>query len=395
MYLCIAVDKPADFAFHIMDILLQTTLCVTSTICLWSAFLLAFNWQGVRQRRWLSAMVFLWGLAWGLRAYNLIFRDAIPTYGIVLPPELILAGIFTSFSFLVWPLSVVSGPKVGARQISLFLLPFVSCTAIYYGTIGLFHLDRFTFSSMSDFWSHISYFSVWFRIVMCLCLICYLIVTINLVIHNINKYNKYVEDNYSEYDKYTINWMPVYLIGLVIIALIFFANLCFASILTFLCHNIIACIFWAWLSAKVMVYNSPFVSTHIEYVIPELSLSKGEDFNSMFDTYKQRIEKWIEDDRPYLNAEFSLKDVMTRFNLNRTYASKIFNDGFGKSFIILVREHRVEYAKKLIENNPSITMSEVAFLCGYSTPQAFHKAFVFCNDGLTPGKFAISKAGKA
>lgn len=188
--------------------------------------------------------------------------------------------------------------------------------------------------------------------------------------------------------------MPIYLGGLALIYFFYFFNLCFASYATFLCHNVIACVFMGWLSAKVMVYNSPYNQAVILPVSIDLSTIKGEDFNSRFDSYKTQIEMWLESERPYLNPDFNLQEIIKRFGLNRTYASKIFNDGFGKSFILVVREYRINYAKKLIENNPSVSMSEISRLCGYSTPQAFHKAFAYCNDGLTPGKYAVSLGRK-
>ena len=371
-------------------IILQTVLCITSTICLWSAFLLVYNWQGVRQRRWLSIVMIFWGLSWAFRAYGLIFSDTEPSYSIILPPYLILAGTVSAATFLIWPLSVLKPSGLNGKKILLFWAPFIVCVAAYWGLIGILGLQQFSFTSLTEFSSHISYFSVWYRLVMCACVLGYLIYTIKLTVIYIRRYNRYVAENYSEYEKYTINWMPMYLAGLVAISITYFVNLCFASYSTMLCHNIIAGIFFAWLSAKVMVYNSPFKSDIDGFTILETIDSKGEDFNSMFSNYKLRIETWLDTERPYLKQDFSLQEIMDKFNLNRTYASKIFNEGFGKSFLLVVRDYRIDYAKKIIESNPAIAMVDVAHICGYSTPQAFHKAFVYCNDGLTPGKFASS-----
>lgn len=121
---------------------------------------------------------------------------------------------------------------------------------------------------------------------------------------------------------------------------------------------------------------------------------RGEDFNSQFDSYKRNIEEWLHAERPYLNADFSLQEVINRFKLNRTYASRIFNEGFGQSFILVMRHYRIDYAKELMRQNPGISISEVAQQCGYSTVQAFHKAFAYCNDGLTPGRYAQSLKGE-
>lgn len=373
-----------------LETILKTTLCVSSTICLWSSFLLAYNWQEVRQRRWLSLVLFLWGLAWTARAYGLVFGNTASIYDEVLPPSLIAAGMVASVIFLVWPVSVVNPAVLTLRTMFVFCLPFIICVALYWSIIGIFGLRQFTFTSLGEFRNHISYFSVWYRLVMCACLLGYLVFTIERILLHIRQYNRYIEENYAEFERYTIRWIPVYLGGLAVISVFFFINLCFASYVTFLCHNIVACLFLAWLSAKIMVYNTPFVAYRIETVISEPVIAKGEDFKSQFDIYRQQIENWMTTERPYLNQEFNLQEVMKHFRLNRTYASKIFNDGFGKSFILVVRGYRIGYAKEIIEKNPAIAISEVAHLCGYSTVQAFHKAFTNCNEGLTPGKYALS-----
>lgn len=373
-----------------METYLQYILLINTSICIWNVVLLTFNWQHIKPRRWLALMLLFWGISWGLRAYGLTFEDATLKYNIVLAPEMLLIGMFTSFTFLVWPIALMNPDKFNVRILFMFLIPFIICAIVYYGIIELFGLQTFTFRTLGDFTDHIAYFSVWFRIVMCLCLLGYLVVTVRLSYRYMSEYNKYVEENYAEYTKYTIKWIYAYLIGIVVISITYFTNQFYPSVGTFMVHNIVASIFLAWLSANVMVYNYPYKEDIREYVIPTLSAVKGEDFNSMFEVYKEQIEKWLLSERPYLSADFRLKDVISHFNLNRTYASKIFNEGFGKSFMLVIRELRVEYAKKLIEHNPSITMAEVSHLCGYSTPQAFHKAFVYCNDGQTPGEYALA-----
>lgn len=373
-----------------MGTYLSAILCVTSTICLWSAILLVVNWQGVKQRRWLAFMLLFWGIGWTRRVCGLIFGDTVITYNVVLPPEPIIAGMFASFTFLIWPIALLKKRAFNRKEIILFLLPFFACIIVYYGAIKIFGLHQFVFTSLGEVWRHITYFSVWFRIIMCLCLIGYLAATIKLIFKCITGYNQYVEENYAEYEKFTIKWMPKYILGLIIIAILFFLNLFVGSIATFVAHNIVTALFMAWLSARVMVYTSPYASELADDVIPNSTTDKGQDFSAMFDVYKLQIERWLLSERPYLSSDFSLKNVMSHFCLNRTYASKIFNEGFGRTFMVVIRELRIEHAKKLIEQNPTITMADVAHLCGYSTPQAFHRAFVYCSGGQTPGEYALA-----
>ena len=163
------------------------------------------------------------------------------------------------------------------------------------------------------------------------------------------------------------------------------------AIILLLCG--VGCILLAWFTREGRCLRS-----RPENGIPdgtEISAeeARGEDFNSQFDSYKRDIESWMQTERPYLNVDFSLQEVINRFKLNRTYASRIFNDGFGQSFLLVVREYRIAYAKELMRDNPGMSLSDVAQQCGYSTVQAFHKAFAYCNGGMTPGRYAQGLKG--
>lgn len=156
----------------------------------------------------------------------------------------------------------------------------------------------------------------------------------------------------------------------------------------------VGCILLAWFTRKGRCLRSRPVDGEPEGGGISAEEAKGEDFNSQFDSYKRDIESWMRTERPYLNVDFSLQEVINRFKLNRTYASRIFNDGFGQSFLLVVREYRIAYAKELMRDNPGMSLSDVAQQCGYSTVQAFHKAFAYCNGGMTPGRYAQSLKGE-
>lgn len=95
----------------------------------------------------------------------------------------------------------------------------------------------------------------------------------------------------------------------------------------------------------------------------------------------------MEKEKPYLNPGFKLMDVSDLLPLNRTYLSRVFNEGFGNSFSDVVREYRIREAEWMLANRKDIPVGQVGELCGFSSASAFHRTFTQSHDGLTPNRY--------
>ena len=80
-------------------------------------------------------------------------------------------------------------------------------------------------------------------------------------------------------------------------------------------------------------------------------------------------------------------DVSEFLPLNRTYLSRVFNEGFGVSFSCVVRSYRLREAEILLVSNPDIPVGQIGERCGFSSPAVFHRSFVQCHDGMTPSRY--------
>lgn len=114
-----------------------------------------------------------------------------------------------------------------------------------------------------------------------------------------------------------------------------------------------------------------------------------------WDQYKQEIEQWFETERPYLNEDFRLNNVVDRFPLNRSYISRIFNEGYGKSFSIVVRDYRLREGERLLNEEPAMTVAQVAERCGFSSSSSFIRAFSSTHDGVTPKQYRDKRIAKS
>ena len=88
-------------------------------------------------------------------------------------------------------------------------------------------------------------------------------------------------------------------------------------------------------------------------------------------------------EKPYLNKDFRLADMMQVLPLNRTYLSRFLKTEYGCNFYQLVTKYRIDEAQTIIRDTPEIKMCQVAELSGFTSAIVFNRAFKR-EIGLTP-----------
>ena len=88
----------------------------------------------------------------------------------------------------------------------------------------------------------------------------------------------------------------------------------------------------------------------------------------------------------FTDNTLSLTAVAKHFYLSPSYLTKIIKDKTSLSFTDYLNRLRIDLAETLIQDNPSMTFSEVAQRCGYSSQHYFSRAFKNYT-GLTPLAF--------
>ena len=73
-------------------------------------------------------------------------------------------------------------------------------------------------------------------------------------------------------------------------------------------------------------------------------------------------------------ADLTLDFFATKFNVSKTYFSRLFHICTDISFKQYITSLRLEYAKQLLEEN-KIPIIDVGYECGFNTPSQFFRAF--------------------
>lgn len=104
---------------------------------------------------------------------------------------------------------------------------------------------------------------------------------------------------------------------------------------------------------------------------------------------QKRFVAYFEDRKPYLNPELTMADVVNALYTNKTYLSRMLNDGMGMNFNQTVNKYRVIHSMELYMADPTLQISEMAEMSGFNSVSTFSLAFRL-HAGLAPGDWCKS-----
>lgn len=197
-------------------------------------------------------------------------------------------------------------------------------------------------------------------------LIAYPLFLSGILIANIHRYRKTMEENYSSEENSALPWLKVYLVILTVSGLMYI-YLCFTNHPTRLFTQ-------QWLVLALLIYNTVQIVAR-RNPWKELPQEEPEEEDSTLQEYRVALDRWMETEKPYLNKEFRLQDLMRVVPLNRTYLSGFVNAEYGCNFYQFVTNYRIGEAKRLMEENPEMKVQDVAEQSGFSSASVFSRTF--------------------
>ena len=212
----------------------------------------------------------------------------------------------------------------------------------------------------------------------------YPFVLLAFIVVNIRAYRVYCENNYSSMEDIDVQWVVRYIIMLVILG----ASYCFISFARFPTRLFTQ----QWLLFFLLFYSNEQILFRPDPWVEHVRERKedepeGEDNGSSLTGnetgYRAALEQWMVTEKPYLNKDFRLSDMMQVIPMNRTYLSQFIQTEFGCNFYQYVTKYRIEEAKRFMRANPDMRVQEIAEHCGFSSPTVFGRVFLR-ETGLTP-----------
>ncbi len=90
----------------------------------------------------------------------------------------------------------------------------------------------------------------------------------------------------------------------------------------------------------------------------------------------ERLISYFDENKPYLNQNLKIDDLITELGTNRTHLSNAINLNAEKNFNKFVNDYRIQYAKDyILQNKKSCNKDDVAVNSGFGSVRTFERNF--------------------
>ena len=104
--------------------------------------------------------------------------------------------------------------------------------------------------------------------------------------------------------------------------------------------------------------------------------------------YREKLLSHLENDKPYLDADLSLRSLANQIDIHPNQLSWLLNESLGSNFNKFINRYRVETFKKLAKDpdNAHVTILGLAYDSGFNSKSVFN-AYFKKEVGITPRQF--------
>ena len=120
---------------------------------------------------------------------------------------------------------------------------------------------------------------------------------------------------------------------------------------------------------------------HERRIVESMKISQTEvqqDSSKIDDMYKNlymRVVNLFETDKPYLNSELTINDIVKDTFTNKLYISRAISQFTGRNFCQFVNYYRVLHSIQIFRENPNLKVIEMATKSGFNSTVSFSAAF--------------------
>lgn len=167
----------------------------------------------------------------------------------------------------------------------------------------------------------------------------------------------------------------VYVIAVFLVAVFWLAEIRFMSFLAVvgvyaaLCFRIMTdSVFVFWRRQETLIVESMKVT----------SVTTAVDESRIDDIYKdlyERVLAYFETEKPYLDGELTINDLVKRLYSNKLYISRAISQFTGRNFCQFVNYYRVIHSIECFRNNPDHKIHELASMSGFNSIVSYNMAF--------------------
>lgn len=341
-------------------VLTPILLVGTSTVGCLGAVLIFRHSEGLRIRKAWGWALLTWGVADGLYVFSWMFAPppVMDMGAYELTTHELLLGNMLGWVLLLYPGELLRPGWMNWKRALRQLLPMFALVALDY-------LLPFKLAPL---------------------IALYPFALLGLLFNHMHAYQVWCEENFSTLDNISIEWIMRYLVMVMLVGIVY----------VYMCatHGHARGFTQQWLALLLLSYGTEQILFRPDpwTLVLQADDKKADDAaeetgHRPEDANREKLEAWMEQEKPYLNPGFKLIDLQAVLPLNRTYLSQFIHTEYGCTFYQFVNRYRIEEAKRLKLEHPELKAQEISARCGFSSPTVFSRIFSEM-EGVTPREWS-------
>lgn len=227
-----------------------------------------------------------------------------------------------------------------------------------------------------------------------------LLIYVGLSLRLLQRYGRYVRENFSETSQLTLRWLQVLLIGLVLIC----GQWTYEMVLrdrfnSYYTHDDSYWMLGVALVTMGVVGLRQRSMEQVQFQPEPESVNKlnadptatEKPAPEVSADYLDRVRRAMDVDKVYLNPTLTLTELAAHVGLNPKVVSQVINAGLGQSFNDFVNAYRVSEVKQRLQTNDlnRFTLLGIALESGFNSKTTFNRIFKE-HTGQSPSAFVTT-----
>lgn len=224
----------------------------------------------------------------------------------------------------------------------------------------------------------------------------YTVLTILVVV----AYNKRLKDNFSNIDRINLNWLKYIAFGIIII----WSIVAFLYLSDFFIQRQARIDYMLQFSISILIYSIGYIGLtqpevflqHVDEITETDETKSGRYSKSGLDEIsaddiKGRLLNLMENEKPYLDSELTLKKLSEILCVSGHHLSEVINTRLNQNYYDFINNYRVEEFKARIKDPAfsNYNLLSIAFDSGFKSKTAFNTIFKKLT-GKTPSEYKAS-----
>lgn len=313
---------------------------------------------------------------------------------------LLLAAVTTTLSFY-FPVSLMANYKVRSRHFVYYLIPLLLLCAAYTYVWYFDVAQEHRYYAFPDVWHNDFTWDLLFCIVCFFYIIANAVYVISMAMMFAGYLDGYISKEFGEthsakkwlhdmaYMLYaliaffilylsqgTVEFAVTYKLAMLVIiptvfvSYIYFAERYSSSRGLHYLYNIK----WSVKDFAWEVEKYPEVETQVAKLVSEEM--KAEEDSGRMEAYRQRLDEWMKNEKPYLKSSFKIGDVYAYLDIDRFLCRELFAKYYQCYFHTWVLHYRMDYAVDLMKKHPEKQIKTIALESGFSSQAVFARSFL-------------------